>query len=251
MTCQRPALDKTAGRMFHRGRSDREIIVFRRLALLAAPLLALIAAAPALAQNERRTQPGDFDLYVLALSWSPTYCLTDGARRGGGDPQCAADRPRAFVVHGLWPQFERGWPEFCQGQNPPRVPDGTINRMLDIMPSRGLVIHQWRKHGTCSGLQAQVYFDTTRRAFERIVIPERFRSPQARPNVTVSEVEAAFVAANPGLSADMMTVTCQQGMLDEVRVCLSRTLTPRRCAEVDSRACRSTMRLPGAGGRGS
>jgi len=211
----------------------------RRLALL----LALILAAPAAAQD--RGRPGEFDLYVLALSWSPTYCL--GERSGRDSQQCGAQRPYAFILHGLWPQYERGWPEFCQGQNPPRVPDGTIARMLDIMPSRGLVIHQWRKHGTCTGDNPQAYFDTARRAFQRITIPERYRTPQGQADLTPDEVEAAFVAANPGLTREMMSVTCTRGMLEEVRICLSRTLQPRRCAEVDQRSCRARrIEVPGS-----
>jgi ribonuclease T2 len=214
-----------------------------RLAL--ALLVALGIAGPADAQG-RSGRPGEFDLYILALSWSPTYCLTTGNERGDR-LQCGAARPHAFVLHGLWPQYERGWPEFCGGANAPRVPDGTISRILDIMPSRGLVIHQWRKHGTCSGLVPQAYFDTARRAFERIVIPEPFREARPGPATSPDEVEAAFVAANPGLSRDMIGVTCRDGLLEEVRVCLSRTLQPRRCGETLSNACRSrTIRVPGS-----
>lgn len=210
-------------------------------------LTAALAIAAALTPVAAQQRPGDFDLYVLSLSWSPTYCLTDGARRND-QRQCGTQRPFAFVVHGLWPQFERGYPEFCAGQNAARVPDGTVSRMLDIMPGPGLIQHQWRKHGTCSGLAPQAYFDLTRRAFERVVVPERYRSAQGLGQVAVDQVEADFVAANPSLSRDMIAVTCQDGMLDEVRVCFSRTLQPRRCAEVDRRACRSsTVRVPGAG----
>lgn len=215
----------------------------------AALAVAVLGSGAAIAQNSGR--PGDFDLYVLALSWSPTYCLTDGARRGD-QRQCGAGatRPYAFVLHGLWPQFDRGWPEFCAGERPARVPDGTVSRMLDIMPSPGLVQHQWRKHGTCSGLGAQAYFDTARRAFERIVVPERYRAATPLGRVDIDEVEQDFVRANPGLSTGMLAVTCQNGMLDEVRVCLSRTLQPRRCPEVASRSCRAgSVRVPGAGGR--
>jgi ribonuclease T2 len=217
----------------------------RRFSLGAA--FVLLFAVPLAAQE--RGRPGEFDLYVLSLSWSPTYCLTDGARRGD-QRQCDTARPRAFVLHGLWPQYERGWPEFCWGDRAQRVADGTVVRMLDIMPSPGLVQHQWRKHGTCSGLVPQAYFDTARRAFESITVPERYRTAIGLGRVDVDEVERDFVAANPGLTRDMIAVTCQDGMLDEVRICLSRTLQPRRCAEVNARACRArSVRVPGAGGR--
>jgi ribonuclease T2 len=220
-------------------------------ALLAGLALASLAGAASAqrADNEPRGRAGEFDLYVLALSWSPTFCLTDG--QGRDSNQCAPTARRDFVVHGLWPQYERGWPQFCGGRTAERVPDGTISRMLDIMPDRGLVIHQWRKHGTCSGLGPQAYFDTVRRAAAAVRVPDELRRPSARFETTPAEVEAAFTRANPGITADMMTVTCQAGMLDEVRVCLSRTLQPRRCAEVDARSCRGRMSVPpsrGAGG---
>src|SRR5262245_33662096 len=82
-------------------------------ACIARIVLALLAAAvmgsAALAQ---RGEPGAFDYYVLALSWSPTYCADGGEERN--DPQCTLGqkgRPYAFVLHGLWPQYERGWPQ--------------------------------------------------------------------------------------------------------------------------------------------
>lgn len=219
----------------------------RSFVLALGVLLASVAAStPASAQN----RPGEFDLYVLSMSWSPTYCRTDGARRND-QRQCGPSRSYAFVLHGLWPQYERGWPEYCAGSSTGRVPDGTVARILDIMPAPGLVQHQWRKHGTCSGLAPQAYFDTARRAFERVRIPERFQQASDLGQLDVIDIEREFRAANPELSADMIAVTCQEGMLDEVRVCFSRTLQPRRCAQVDRNACRSrTVRVPGlAGGR--
>ena len=48
-------------------------------ALGAAALAGVVGMSTAQARNER---PGLFDYYVLAMSWSPTYCLEEGARRG-------------------------------------------------------------------------------------------------------------------------------------------------------------------------
>ena len=63
--------------------------------------LVLAAAAPASAQDPRQNEPGQFDFYVLALSWSPSFCEA-AAERGGSrnaSAQCGA-RPYSFVVHG-------------------------------------------------------------------------------------------------------------------------------------------------------
>src|SRR6478752_5799189 len=75
-------------------------------------LLALVASTQAYAQGEKRGGPaGDFDFYVLALSWSPGFCETAGS--GRERDQCKDGAGLGFVVHGLWPQNERGFPSEC------------------------------------------------------------------------------------------------------------------------------------------
>src|SRR3977135_1905030 len=55
--------------------------------------------------------PGDFDFYVLSLSWSSGFCETPAGARARG--QCDASVNLGFVVHGLWPQDEHGYPSDC------------------------------------------------------------------------------------------------------------------------------------------
>lgn len=202
---------------------------------LAAALLVLAAVLPAPAQQ--RGVPGEFDFYVLSLSWSPSYCEAAGDRRGR-DLQCSRGRPFAFVVHGLWPQYERGYPVECIAPAP-WLPEGLIRSALELMPARGLVIHEWRRHGTCSGVEPAAYFDTVRRARDRISIPEQFRSLRDYTMVSPRGVEAAFLAANPDLEPDMVAVTCDERRLRELRICMSRELRFRACPEIDRRACRA------------
>lgn len=179
---------------------------------------------------------GDFDYYVLALSWSPTYCATAG--RNADPLQCRATKPHRFVVHGLWPQYERGWPDFCRGRN--ADPDRrTISGILDIMPSRGLAKHQWRKHGTCSGLSPEDYFEKTRAAFEAIRIPAAFQTIDRPGKIAPDAVEKAFRLSNPGLKNAAMAVTCSRGQLKEIRICLNKDLNFRTCRAVDRSGCRA------------
>ncbi len=112
----------------------------RLVSLLAAFLL---VAAPAFGRRKARR----FDFYVLSLSWSPTYCATNSRP----DP-AECDTPRGFIVHGLWPQYERGYPSDCPSNMPRRVSQATVDGLSDIMPGGGLVNHEWQKHGVCSGL---------------------------------------------------------------------------------------------------
>src|ERR1044072_2158162 len=82
--------------------------------------LLVTAASSAPAQDRRQNAPGEFDFYVLSLSWSPSFCEAASERGNKGRSQVAqcGGRPFSFVVHGLWPQYERGFPEFCQRPAP-------------------------------------------------------------------------------------------------------------------------------------
>ncbi len=200
----------------------------RRAGLLAAFLFAtasaVVTAAPAWAGGT----PGNFDFYVLSLSWAPTYCATDKSP----DP-AECDMPHGFVVHGLWPQYERGYPSDCPSNMPLRVSQATVDGLADIMPGARLVNHEWRKHGLCSGLNQANYFATLRRALEAVALPASLTGRTLAPR----EIEQAFIAANPRMSPAGIAVTCNRGLLQEVRICLTKTLTFRRCVEVDRQGC--------------
>lgn len=209
--------------------------------LIVALVLGLAAAAgaglPALAQARPGAAPGEYDFYVLALSWSPSFCEAN-AERTARSLQCAGDRPYSFVVHGLWPQFHRGYPEYCQVPAP-RLETRTINAMLDIMPAPALVRHQWAKHGTCSGERsATAFFERVRQARAKVRIPAEFEALAEPRTVTPEEVEAAFVRANPGLTREMIAVQCDNRRLREVRICIGRDMNFTACEEIDRRACR-------------
>jgi ribonuclease T2 len=180
---------------------------------------------------------GAFDFYVLSLSWSPTFCVEQNGRED--EEQCGKGRPYAFVVHGLWPQNETGFPSACQSRFGTRIDGGIAVDMLDIMPSRDLVFHQWRKHGTCSGLSPDDFFDLTRTARQKIVIPRQFEGLTNHQTVSPAAVERAFMGANPKLSQNGIAVTCSTRYLKEVRICMDKTLNFRPCTEVDSKSCRA------------
>ena len=178
----------------------------------------------------------DFDFYVLSLSWSPTFCTTaEGARNRD---QCATSRQFGLIVHGLWPQYERGYPEACPSNQPSRVPSSLGRQYFDIMPSMGLIGHQWRKHGTCSGLSQQDYFLTMREAFERVRIPPALTRASRETKVSPDNLEQQFLSANRGLDRRGIAVTCEAGKLDEVQICLTRDLRFRTCPGIDDNACR-------------
>lgn len=204
---------------------------------VAACSLLVAAVAPAPAQDARQNAAGQFDFYVLSLSWSPSFCAAAAERDTNRGPsrQCGA-RPYSFVVHGLWPQYDRGFPEFCQVPAP-RLNRGIVSSMLDLMPAPHLIFNEWDKHGTCSGLAPRVYFDTVRKARAAVKIPPEYVNLQEPLTVTPTEVEEAFVKANPDLSPASMAIGCDKKRLTEVRICLSKDLKFHDCAEVARRSC--------------
>src|ERR1700760_3775756 len=141
--------------------------------LVLSGLIAGRIATPAFAEDSRQNAPGAFDFYVLSLSWSPSYCAESEERGNGGRSQQCNGRPFSFVVHGLWPQYESGYPEYCE-QPSPRLPRNIMTSMLDLMPAPGLIYNEWDKHGTCSGLSSKAYFETIRKARAAIKIPQEF-----------------------------------------------------------------------------
>jgi ribonuclease T2 len=201
-----------------------------------------LLAGTALAQDLRPDEPGQFDFYVLSLSWSPSFCDTEGGR-ARRQPECA-NRPYAFVVHGLWPQYERGFPRSCQ-LPAPRLPHSIMTSMLDLMPAPQLIYHEWDEHGTCSGLAPGAYFDLVRKARTVVKVPPKYSDLTSPLTVSPDEVTAAFIAANTGLTANSMAVECDNRRLREVRICLSKDLAFRECPDIARRTCRrATVTMP-------
>jgi len=180
--------------------------------------------------------PGDFDFYVLALSWSPGFCETGGAAKA--PDQCAAGADLGFVAHGLWPQYQHGYPSDCDAGRP--VSRIALERARGVFPSEELARHEWRKHGTCTGLSPEAYFASVKSARDSIVIPDAFKSPRQPRSVSPADVQRAFSAANPGLRPDAMAIGCAGGELQEVRLCLSKDLRQFvNCPEVARATCRA------------
>lgn len=173
--------------------------------------------------------PGQFDYYVLSLSWSPQYCASRGKQARPDDPQCGTGAAFGFVLHGLWPQYAtRGFPESCSlGPNP--TPD-TVTRMLRIMPSQRLIEHEWQKHGTCSGMTPDRYFAAAESLFTTLRIPTRYRSPAQPVTTTVAELRQEITAENPTVSGENLAIYCRGNLLREVRLCFAKDLKPQACS---------------------
>lgn len=195
-------------------------------------LFVILLALLPLAARADGEPAGDFDYYVLALSWSPNWCALEGDARDA--EQCEEDF--GWVVHGLWPQYEDGWPAYCPTAE--RSPSRALTAaQADIFGAGGAAWYQWKKHGVCSGLSADKYFRFAREAFARVNRPEVLDKLDRAVRLPADVIEQAFLEANPGWEPDMVTITCRDGHIQEARVCFTRGLEPRACGDDVVRDC--------------
>ena len=176
--------------------------------------------------------PG-FDFYLLNLSWSPEFCHSHP------DAAECAEHAR-FVLHGLWPErMDGSYPENCSDAPGPASPA----QYADVYPEAGLLEHEWRAHGTCSGLSADAFFGAARRAYEAVKIPGALATLTAQTMMTPDAIAEAFTAANPGFAQGSVVVSCGHNYLTAVEVCLDKTLKPMACPAL--RSCRANVvRIP-------
>lgn len=195
-------------------------------------ILALLCLIGAPVRAEDRA--GVFDYYVLSLSWSSNWCAIEGDARNS--PQCDPRADFGWILHGLWPQYERGYPEFCATNS--RAPSRSDTAaMTDIMGTSGLAWHQWRKHGVCTGLSSDDYYALSRAAYAKVTRPAVFRQLDSTITLPARVVEEAFLKDNPSLRANQITITCKAGYIQEARICLTRDLEFRTCGDDVVRDC--------------
>lgn len=181
---------------------------------------------------------GVFDYYLLALSWSPTFCLTrpDNA-------QCTG-KGYGFVLHGLWPQYANGgWPQSC----PPMAALSRAERAqgLTVFVTPQLLKHEWAKHGTCSGLGAPAYLDLADKAVGTVKIPDKLQPFNREIYFRAQDIAQMFRESNPGMPANGVAVMCRGPQLSEVRVCMDKDLSFQACGKGVKSNCRSgDIRVP-------
>jgi ribonuclease T2 len=192
---------------------------------LAASLCATVTFAASHKHHQpSASQPGDFDYYLLSVSWAPNYCADHPSNHSS---ECRAGAGKGFVLHGLWPQSETGpYLQNCTDASP--VASDIVNHMLNYMPSASLVQHEWQTHGTCSGLSAQDYFDKVEQAFRNLQIPQAYQQLPQQQKVGVQALEQAFASANSA-TAGAFRVSCHDGELVNLEACLSKDLQYQSC----------------------
>ncbi len=186
------------------------------------------------AREETASAPGNFDFYLLNLSWSPEFCATHP-----GKPECAEHL--GFVLHGLWPQnFAGRYPEHCSDARGPEDP----SKFRDLYPDAGLLHHEWQTHGTCSGLDPDPYFETARRAVHAVRIPSEISGLNRPAAMPPDAILGLFAKANPGLPRESLALSCGNNYLTAVEVCLSKDLKPVSCGQVRTCHANSVRIVP-------
>jgi len=169
---------------------------------------------------------GQFDYYLLSLSWAPNYCAEHPNDRSS---ECRIGGHHTFVLHGLWPQSVSGPPPMsCSPASP--VATATVEHMLNYMPSRGLIQHEWEKHGTCTGLSVQDYFAQAEQAYTHVQVPPQYQNLGREQQFSVSDLEKSFAEANHA-PPQAIRVSCHAGELVSLEVCVDKNLQYRSCTE--------------------
>ena len=192
--------------------------------LLLVSLLAVAAGAQAKKPHGPRGEAGQFDYYAVSMSWSPSYCSQHRDR-----DQCDSGRVLGFVMHGLWPQYEAGYPQSCSTE---RLPSEVRGQYASTFPSPKMIGHEWEKHGTCSGLDAPSYFALSAKLKSQLLIPAAYQSPATPVRTSAGELAQAFKAANPGMARDGVLPFCASGgrFLSEIHACYDKGGKSRSCS---------------------
>ena len=201
----------------------------RKLIVSMVVIAAVAATIPLTAARKKKpaaAAPGAFTYYLLALSWAPDFCAQAGAAQNPAE--CGAGKKIGFVVHGFWPQGDttRG-PENCGPASP--VSNSIVQIMLNYIPTASLIQHEWKTHGTCSGLSVADYFAAVRKARDSVTLPDQFKAPAQTQNLSPTAIEQAFAAANPSFPKTAFRTSCTGGDLQEARICFGKDISPQAC----------------------
>ncbi|MFA7585327.1 MAG: ribonuclease T [Novosphingobium sp.] len=212
------------------------------LARLGPALLAMSLPAPALAQAYQCSLPDRIQYpapprpdgpvrrtpvshYLLAVSWSPEFCRSG---RDDENMQCSGRNGRfGFVLHGLWPESGRSYPQWCALT--PRPSARLLRQNLCMTPSARLLEHEWAKHGSCMTRTPEAYFRTAAILWNSLRWPDADRLSR-RKQLTAGDLRREFVLANPDWKRDQVgLVVSRTGWLRELRLCYGRDFMPRAC----------------------
>ena len=164
-------------------------------------------------------------VYLLALNWTPQWCLTGGSGASAGEMECR--QAFGFTLHGLWPNgLGKPYPRYCRPVG--GLDAATVRQMYCRTPSPTLLQHEWQAHGSCGWTDPKAYFAQAARLFDQLKMPKI--EAIAPGDLTAGAVRAAFVAANPAFNPRGVFIqTARDEALAEVRLCYDLQFRPTAC----------------------
>jgi ribonuclease T2 len=165
--------------------------------------------------------------YVLSLGWEPGFCENHSRKS-----ECASERPddfgaTHFTLHGLWPQPRRR--EYC---NVPQelieadkngdwhalpsveLTKETGEQLAVVMPGTRSFLerHEWIRHGTCYGGDAETYFHQALSFVDAVnssPVQSLFASNIGR-EISIGAIKDAFNSAFGAGAGDRVRLACQR-----------------------------------------
>jgi ribonuclease T2 len=165
--------------------------------------------------------------YTLALSWSPEFCRGRESQPRHAR-QCSGRNGRfGLVVHGLWPESGRSWPQWCPA--PRALAAEAARPNLCLSPSASLLANQWTKHGACMVQRPETYFRITRILWNGLRIPDLDRISR-EDGLTAGTIRTRFADANPGWKPEAIGIQLnERGWLEEIQLCYDKRFMPKAC----------------------
>ncbi|WP_318437042.1 ribonuclease T2 [Photobacterium leiognathi] len=179
---------------------------------------------------------GDFDSYVLALTWQPGFCEHFSYK--GTKPECNAINDGKLKItnltlHGLWPNKASCGTSYgyCDRYARLDLSRSTIKEIAPWMPNfyyqTKFGEYEWKKHGTCQTRNADDYFLTATKLVEKVDASPigQFIKDNIGRNVSVSSFKKQLTSKFGSDAVDRISLACTQGKyLNEVRLNLGKNI---------------------------
>jgi len=215
------------------------------------PYLPPVAAPSDECDGDDYGTSGEFDLYVLAQSWSAEFCYPSSHRQYPGCQSPTEWQRSNLTLHGLWPQYvnasgEHAWPQCCNSTYSSELNDSVVSDELSELQlywpneqnpsgqpvSATLWAHEWSKHGTCSDYSQLAYLQHAISLMQQLHTPSLI-TDNIGGSIDTSKLEAAYTGGTAcGDDSCMVWLQCSDGYLTEVHTCWSRQLQQIQCPKL-------------------
>ncbi len=152
---------------------------------------------------------------ILALSWENTYCKFHPNVK-----ECKIRSPYTythFTLHGLWPKKE-----YCKSPYKFKLSSIMWKVLQKYMPGakEGLARHEWIKHGTCFGSDANTYFLTAIKLIQQFneTMFIDFFDTHLGNYVSLKRVRFVIASVFGKKNIRKIQMLCYKGYISEIRI---------------------------------